>query len=139
MFYNADRERLGNEVSEQRNNVLEANEDIKLKDIQISEFKKRIAEWEVRSKLWNIFNQQLTFKCRFHNFQSKLKQQQQLYETVRADRNHYSKGLLESQDEIAELKKKFKIMGHQIEQLKGIDNLAALFFHNCERAIFLVI
>lgn len=59
MFYNADRERLGNEVSEQRNNVLEANEDIKLKDIQISEFKKRIAEWEVRLKLWNIFNQQL--------------------------------------------------------------------------------
>ena len=51
--------------------------------------------------------------------QNKLKQQQQLYETVRADRNHYSKGLLESQDEIAELKKKFKIMGHQIEQLKG--------------------
>eukprot|EP01036_Dinobryon_divergens_P027374 gene27374-36141_t len=91
-----DRERLGNEVSEQRNNVFNASEEIKLKDIQISEFKKRITEWE-----------------------NKLKQQQQLYETVRADRNHYSKGLLESQDEIAELKKKFKIMGHQIEQLKG--------------------
>ena len=90
-----DRERLGNEVGEQRNNFVQAQEDIKLKDISIGELKKRVTEWE-----------------------GKLKQQHQLYEAVRADRNHYSKGLLESQDEIAELRKKFKIMGHQIEQLK---------------------
>jgi chromosome segregation ATPase len=90
-----DRERLGNEVADQRNNYLASQEEIKLKDIQIAELKKRVVEWE-----------------------TKLKQQQQLYEAVRADRNHYSKGLLESQDEIAELRKKFKIMGHQIEQLK---------------------
>ena len=30
----------------------------------------------------------------------------------------YFQGLIEAQDEIAELRKKFKIMGHQIEQLK---------------------
>jgi len=30
----------------------------------------------------------------------------------------YSKNLIESQDEIAEMKRKFKIMSHQIEQLK---------------------
>jgi peptidoglycan hydrolase CwlO-like protein len=30
----------------------------------------------------------------------------------------YSKNLIESQDEIAEMKRKFKIMNHQIEQLK---------------------
>ena len=48
----------------------------------------------------------------------KLKAQQQLYESVRADRNLYSKNLIESQDQIAEMKKKFKIMNHQIEQLK---------------------
>lgn len=90
-----DRERLGNEVSDQRSNFIASQEEIKLKDIQIAELKKRVVEWE-----------------------NKLKQQQQLYEAVRADRNHYSKGLLESQDEIAELRKKFKIMGHQIEQLK---------------------
>lgn len=90
-----DRERLGNEVSEQRSHFLSSQEEMKLKDIQIEELKKRVTEWE-----------------------SKLKQQQQLYEAVRADRNHYSKGLLESQDEIAELRKKFKILGHQIEQLK---------------------
>ena len=37
---------------------------------------------------------------------------------VRSDRNLYSKNLIESQDEIAEMRRKFKIMNHQIEQLK---------------------
>ena len=37
---------------------------------------------------------------------------------MRSDRNLYSKNLIESQDEIAEMKRKFKIMNHQIEQLK---------------------
>lgn len=50
--------------------------------------------------------------------ESKLKQQQNLYEAVRTDRNLYSKNLIESQDEIQEMKRKFKIMSHQIEQLK---------------------
>merc|ERR1719201_1820344 len=50
--------------------------------------------------------------------ENKLKQQEQLYEAVRSDRNLYSKNLIESQDEIAEMKRKFKIMNHQIEQLK---------------------
>ena len=50
--------------------------------------------------------------------EAKLKQQQNLYEAVRSDRNQYSKNLIESQDEIAEMKRKFKIMNHQIEQLK---------------------
>ena len=43
---------------------------------------------------------------------------QTLYEQVRADRNLYSKNLIESQDEIVETKRKLKIMSHQIEQLK---------------------
>jgi len=47
-----------------------------------------------------------------------LKQQQNLYEAVRSDRNLYSKNLIESQEEITEMKRKFKIMNHQIEQLK---------------------
>ena len=37
---------------------------------------------------------------------------------MRSDRNLYSKNLIESQDEIAEMKRKFKIMNHQVEQLK---------------------
>jgi hypothetical protein len=44
--------------------------------------------------------------------------QQQLYESVRTDRNNYSKSLIEAQDEIAEMKREAKIMNHQIEQLK---------------------
>ena len=47
-----------------------------------------------------------------------MKQQQNLYEAVRSDRNLYSKNLIESQDEIAEMKRKFKVMVRQIEQLK---------------------
>lgn len=50
--------------------------------------------------------------------EGRLKQQQNLYEAVRSDRNLYSKNLIESQDEIQEMKRKFKIMNHQIEQLK---------------------
>ncbi len=50
--------------------------------------------------------------------EQKLKQQQNLYEAVRSDRNLYSKNLIEAQDEIDEMKRKFKIMNHQIEQLK---------------------
>ena len=50
--------------------------------------------------------------------EGRLKQQQNLYEAVRSDRNLYAKNLIESQDEIAEMKRKFKIMNHQIEQLK---------------------
>ena len=36
-----------------------------------------------------------------------------LYESVRSDRNLYSKNLIESQDEITEMKRKMKIMTHQ--------------------------
>lgn len=50
--------------------------------------------------------------------EARLKQQQNLYEAVRADRNLYSKNLIEAQDEIQEMKRKFKIMTHQIDQLK---------------------
>eukprot|EP00607_Mallomonas_marina_P000809 CAMPEP_0182435084 /NCGR_PEP_ID=MMETSP1167-20130531/73596_1 /TAXON_ID=2988 /ORGANISM="Mallomonas Sp, Strain CCMP3275" /LENGTH=921 /DNA_ID=CAMNT_0024625717 /DNA_START=57 /DNA_END=2822 /DNA_ORIENTATION=+ len=90
-----DRERLGNEVGEQRNQYLNVQDEMKLREVRINELQKKVSDWE-----------------------AKLKQQQQLYESVRSDRNHYSKHLIESQDEIAEMRKKFKIMDHQIEQLK---------------------
>ena len=37
---------------------------------------------------------------------------------MRSDRNLYSKNLIECQDEITEMKRKLKIMNHQIDQLK---------------------
>ena len=50
--------------------------------------------------------------------QAKLKQQQNHYEAVRSDRNLHSKHLVESQEEINGLKRRFKMMAHQIEQMK---------------------
>jgi chromosome segregation ATPase len=49
---------------------------------------------------------------------AKLKHKQNLYEGVRSDRNLYSKQLVESQDEILSLKRTFRNMNHQIDQLK---------------------
>uniref|UniRef100_A0A7S0DU84 Cilia- and flagella-associated protein 58 central coiled coil domain-containing protein n=1 Tax=Amorphochlora amoebiformis TaxID=1561963 RepID=A0A7S0DU84_9EUKA len=68
---------------------------VKLREADIHDLKKFIAEGE-----------------------KKLKLQKSLYEQVRADRNFFSKKHVQSRDEIAEMKQKFKIMKHQIEQLK---------------------
>ena len=54
--------------------VLLNMEDIKVREMQIFDYKKKIAESE-----------------------TKLKQQQNLYEAVRSDRNLYSKNLVEAQ------------------------------------------
>jgi chromosome segregation ATPase len=73
----------------------EANEVIKLRDMEISELNKTIQEER-----------------------NKLKLQQNMYEQVRSDRNQFSKQQVQAEDEIAEMKRKFTIMTHQIDQLK---------------------
>ena len=90
-----ERDRYISESSDVQKQYVEALEDVKMKELQIFDIKKKIAESEL-----------------------KLKQQQSLYEAVRSDRNLYSKNLIEAQDEITEMKRKLKIMNHQIEQLK---------------------
>merc|ERR1719482_2101651 len=90
-----EREKFGAEASDGNAKFMAALEEVKLKDMKLDEMKKQLSR--------NV---------------TKLKQQEQLYEAVRSDRNLYSKNLIESQDEIAEMKRKFKIMNHQIEQLK---------------------
>lgn len=50
--------------------------------------------------------------------ENKIRQQQNLYEAIRADRNALQKSLQEASAETGELKKKLKILFHQIEQLK---------------------
>jgi predicted nucleic acid-binding Zn-ribbon protein len=47
-----------------------------------------------------------------------LKQQQNLYEAVRSDRQLFSKNLLEATEEIAELRQKYKLLSQQLCQLK---------------------
>ena len=90
-----EREKYGAEASEATAKYMSALEEVKLREMAIIDLQKKIAEGENR-----------------------LKQQQNLYEAVRSDRNLYSKNLIEAQDEIAEMKRKFKICNHQIEQLK---------------------
>ncbi|XP_059175369.1 cilia- and flagella-associated protein 58-like isoform X2 [Physella acuta] len=90
-----ERDRYINEASDLTQKVLQHMEDVKVREMQIFDYKKKIAEAE-----------------------TKLKQQQNLYEAVRSDRNLYSKNLIESQDEITEMRRKLRIMSHQIDQLK---------------------
>merc|ERR1711871_841714 len=90
-----EREKYGAEASEAMSKYISAQEEVKLRDLTIVNLRKKIAEGETR-----------------------LKQQQNLYEAVRSDRNLYAKNLIESQDEIADMKRKFKVMTRQIEQLK---------------------
>jgi chromosome segregation ATPase len=87
-------------------------EEVKVREMQIFDYKKKIAEKE-----------------------TKLRQQENLYEAVRSDRNIYSKNLIEAQDEITEMRRKLKIMNHQIDQLKEeINNKEkALVKENSER------
>jgi chromosome segregation ATPase len=89
------RDKFSKEASKANTSLMQMVEEVKLKKNMIGELKKENIE-----------------------FEAKLKQQQNLYEAVRSDRNLYSKNLLEAQDEVAELKRKFKIAAHQISQLK---------------------
>jgi len=89
------REKFGIECSQASTKYQEALEELKNRDNKNSELYKNYAD--VRGKL---------------------NSQKKAYEDVRSDRNFYRRILVESQDEISEMKRKFKIMHHQIEQLK---------------------
>ncbi|XP_043272110.1 cilia- and flagella-associated protein 58-like [Venturia canescens] len=90
-----ERDRLNQEVAELAQQVEDHLDDMKLKQSEVSDYKKRMAEDE-----------------------AKFRQQQNLFEAVRAERNTSGKALVEARNEIQELKSKLKIMNHQIEQLK---------------------
>ena len=90
-----EKEKYGINAAQANAKYAQSLEEIKLKDNLISEFQKKNLEMEQR-----------------------LRQQQQLYEAVRSDRNLYSKSLIETQDQITEYKKRYKIVNHQICQLK---------------------
>ena len=72
-----------------------ALEELKLQELQVQELQKKMTE-----------------------DQAKLKHKQNLYEAVRSDRNLYSKQLIDSQEEISTLRRKFRGMNHLIDQLK---------------------
>jgi chromosome segregation ATPase len=90
-----ERDKFSKEAAKANSNLLQMLEEVKLKRNLIGELKKENLDLE-----------------------SKLKTQQNLYEAVRADRNLYSKNLIEAQDQVSELKRKFRIASHSINQLK---------------------
>ncbi|EPT29809.1 flagellar associated protein [Toxoplasma gondii ME49] len=89
------RDKSGAELSRINQKYLAVLEEIKGGDNQVTDLQKTITE-----------------------LRNKLATQKSLYESVRSDRNLYSRNLIESLDEISEMKQKFKILYHQIEQLK---------------------
>ncbi|EKG00743.1 hypothetical protein TCSYLVIO_008296 [Trypanosoma cruzi] len=91
----SEREKYVHEVSQVSLHHTQAQEELKIASITCEETQKAIDDSE-----------------------QKLKKQQSRYEQVRSERNLYSKKLIESQDEVVELKQKFRMMDHQILQLK---------------------
>lgn len=91
-----DRERLSNEVATQRTNVVVAQEEIRLRDVQISELSKKAVAHE-----------------------SKLRHQQQQYDSVRADKNHVQKSLSEAKEHISQQAAKLAIIEESIKELNG--------------------
>ena len=102
-----DKQKYGIEASQANAKYYQCLEQVKLKNNLITKLQKKNIEAEGR-----------------------LKQQQNLYEAVRSDRNLYSKNLLEAQEEIAELKMKFRRMTQQISQLKEEINSKDLNIHS---------
>ncbi|VEN52638.1 unnamed protein product [Callosobruchus maculatus] len=69
---------------------------------------------DIRQKKVMIFDLKKTTS----ELENKVRQQQNLYEAIRSDRNSLQKLLQESTAETGELKKKLKMLFHHIEQLK---------------------
>jgi len=84
-----EKEKYGMTAAKANAKYFHSLEEIKLKDNLISEFQKKNLETE-----------------------AKLKQQQTLYETVRHERNVYSKALTETNEEINELRRRYRIVQH---------------------------
>jgi len=89
------REKYASELGVAKTRYENACEELKNRDNHMGQLKKSITDLKAR-----------------------LSQQKNLYEAVRTDKNLYSKNLTEAQEEIGEMLKRFKVMQHQIEQLK---------------------
>merc|ERR1719443_860173 len=89
------REKYGIELSQANAKYFAALEELKSRDVRLTELKKQIAD-----------------------VQAKRNQQKNLYDAVCMDRNLHSKNLVESTEQIAEMRRKFKIMFHTTTALK---------------------
>lgn len=89
------REKYGIELSQANAKYFACKEELKNRGSTLTELKKQIA-----------------------NVEAKLNQQKNLYDNVCMDRNTQAKSLVESNEEIAEMMRKFKIISHQTTALK---------------------
>ncbi|NWV19080.1 CFA58 protein, partial [Origma solitaria] len=90
-----ERESFIHETSELKEKILHHMKDLEIHQMQICDYEKEIQV--------QVF---------------KLKQQQNLCETLRAERTLFSKNLIEAKDEMAEMKMKLKSSTRQVDQLK---------------------
>lgn len=95
LLYQNDKDVLMNEAIELQELCLKSIGNLKDKEISLHEYKKQIAACETR-----------------------MKHQQNLYESVLSDRKLHAKHLLDAQNEIAEMKRKLKIMNFGINGSK---------------------
>ena len=121
---------LQNQKKEQQNKIAACEAESKRLSIIIGNLTQEKAKYGVEASQANAKYYQCIEQVKLKNNligklqkknqeqEARLKQQLNLYEAVRSDRNLYSKNLLEAEEEIAELKQKFKRMTQQINQLK---------------------
>lgn len=69
---------------------------------------------ETKRKQTEIFD----YKKRLADAETKYRQHQSLFDTVRVERNLCNRSLVEAQEQVRDLKSKLKITSQQIEQLK---------------------
>jgi len=90
-----EREKYGIELSQANSRYFNALEELKTRDARLTDFKKKIAD--VRAKL---------------------SQQKNLYDAVCSERNKCGKDLIDKNQKIAEMRRRFKIMFHDTTALK---------------------
>ncbi|XP_061228374.1 cilia- and flagella-associated protein 58 [Neopsephotus bourkii] len=97
IIYQLEKERDSfiSEINELRQQVLQKMKDIEIRDLRIFEYEKKLEESTI-----------------------KLKQEQSQCAAMRTERNLFSKNLIDAKDEVSEMKRKFKSVTHQRDQLR---------------------
>ena len=90
------REQCAREAADAQTKYIKAKEEAKMSEIQLNHTQRLIAAAD-----------------------DELKAKQQTYEQLRVERNNYNRQLIAAQDANADLKKKFKVMTQQAQQLKN--------------------
>ncbi|KAL2911092.1 hypothetical protein HK105_209456 [Polyrhizophydium stewartii] len=111
------------EVAQFRKETLEHTKEARRIEVERDEYIAEAARMQAQcvNGLHELKEQELKifeFKRQMSQSEAKLKHQQNLYEAVQSERNLHSKHLIESQSEIAEMKRKLKIMNFQINGYK---------------------